>query len=118
MKRKNYKKSKNFLDYIPVKNEAVAWEEMGTSEIVLHRPNRSVACRIGTFLWKKPSVSHITLERFGSFLWRGMDGKKTVYDLAMELYGEFCEEAEPLYERLVPYINSLYESGCIHFRKF
>jgi len=55
------------------------------------------------------------MEEFGSFIWKRIDGKKTVSDLADELKKEFGDKAEPLYERIAKYIGILKSYNFIVF---
>ncbi len=43
----------------------------------------------------------------GSFIWKQIDGKKTIYEIALLVKDRYQEEAEPLYDRLIQYINIL-----------
>ena len=67
-------------------------------------------------LFHTPRVSHIELERFGSFLWKEIDGEKTVGSLAECFKAQFGEEAEPLYERLVKYMGILYKGRFVLYK--
>lgn len=100
------KQQNNLLDYIPVRNPRLTWD-VKNGKVTLHRENKGIFFWFGQKLWKKPRFSHIELEEFGSFLWQNMDGKRDVGDLADMLKAEFGEKAEPLYERVVKYINIL-----------
>lgn len=109
------KRKRNLLDDIPVASKDVCWDVDDQGNVTLHRKNTGVPAWIGQKLFHKPKVSHISLEKFGSYLWQQMDGKKTWYALAMEMKQKFGDEAEPLYERLVPYIRALWGCGCIRW---
>jgi hypothetical protein len=71
--------------------------------------------RIAQKLFHTPPVSRVELDRYGSFLWRGMDGSRSVGELGELLRGEFGAEAEPLYDRLVRYLQILRNNGFILF---
>ena len=99
-------KKENFLDKKLLRRQGIEWsEEDGL--VTLHIENKGIFNFLAQKLLKKPRVSHIHLEKTGSFLWRFFDGKKTIFELGQELKKEFGDEAEPLYERLVPYIKTM-----------
>ena len=66
---------------------------------------------------KKPKVSQIHLDEMGNFVWPLIDGTRTVYEIAQLVKEEFGEKAEPLYERLVQYIQNLENYGFIEVRE-
>ena len=105
--KKKQKKFENYLDYIPVHNEKYRFETGENQEITIFVENRGVFNRIAQFLFKKPKVSQIHLDEMGNFIWPLMDGKRTVYDIAVIVKESFGEKAEPLYNRLVTYIRTL-----------
>ena len=65
--------------------------------------------------FNRPRISHIDLDEMGSFLFRQMDGQRTVGQLAELLHAEFGERAEPLYDRLVQYMKILHNNDFIRY---
>jgi len=53
------------------------------------------------------------LDRVGSFVWIHIDGNRTIYDIARLIKDEFKDEVEPLYGRLIQYMNILKNNGFI-----
>ena len=108
------KKSKmNYLDYIPVKNEELEWEMTDNGVVMIYRTNKKWMERITQVLLKKPKVTKIELEEYGTFIWPLIDGKRSVYDIAQLVKEEFGDKAEPLYERLVAYFRSMDANNLI-----
>ncbi|MEG0685748.1 MAG: PqqD family protein [Erysipelotrichales bacterium] len=56
---------------------------------------------------KIPEFRKIELDQFGSFVFRQIDGKKTVEEIGELLDQEFGEEAHPIYERLLLFLNHI-----------
>lgn len=110
-------KKENYLDVIPVCNPDIKWSEDGEGIITLEIENKGIFNRIAQKLFKKPPVSYVHLDRFGSFVWKRIDGKKDVYKIAAEVENEFGEEANPLYERIVKYFNILESYGFVVKKK-
>lgn len=66
--------------------------------------------------FKKPHISQIDLDIFGSFIWQQIDGRRTVGDIALLLKKQFGSAVEPLYDRLIEYMKVLKNNRFITFR--
>ena len=88
------------------------WDETG-GKVTIHMVHRGFFDRIAQRFFGRPRVSHIELDKYGSFLWLQIDGKKPVGELAQAMQAEFGAEAEPLYDRLVKYMQILRNNGFI-----
>ena len=100
------KKSENYLDYIPVINPAYTWDEHD-GKVTVNMLHTGVYASIAQKVFHTPRVSHVDLDEYGSFLWVHIDGKKTVGELAEIMKAHFGKDAEPLYERLVKFVQIL-----------
>ena len=108
------KQAENYLDFVPVPNPRNTWsEEDGI--VTIHMVHRGFYDRLAQKLFHTPPVSHIKLDEYGSFLWMRIDGVKTVGQLALELKEAYGEKAEPLYDRLVKYMQILRNNRFILF---
>lgn len=103
MKRK--KQQRNYLDLIPVRAEGLAWTRDDEGIVVLEVENTGVFNRIAQRCFKRPKVTKVHMEQFGSFLWPLIDGERPVKELAGLLKERFGEEAEPLYPRVAKYMQ-------------
>ena len=77
------------------------------------RKNRGLFNRIAQIFFRKPKISRIELDTFGSFIWKQIDGKKDVYQIGRLVKDKFGEEAEPLYERLAKFLHILRSNDFI-----
>ena len=102
------KKADNFVDYIPKHNSLYEYRENEQGNIEVKMINRGLFNRIAQIFFRRPKVSWIELPGMGSFVWRQMDGKKTVYEIGQEMKKAYGDEVEPLYEKLCTYIKSLH----------
>jgi len=68
-------------------------------------------------LWITPKVSHIKLDRFGSFVWKQIDGSRSLIEIGILVKEEFGDKAEPLYERLAKYFDMLKNNRFVSYRK-
>lgn len=111
----------NYLDFMPMIAEGiVAWEE--EERIVVRISHKGMLHWISNRLYRTPKESNISLDQYGSYVWKQMNGKNSIYDIAMAMKQEFGAEAEPLYERLVSFIslleqNKFIKNNCIAVKK-
>ena len=105
---------KNYLDKIPVRNEAINWTMDEEGIVTLEIENKGIFNRLAQKFLKKPPVSYIHLDKMGSFVWPLIDGEKDITVLAQFVDEQFGEEAHPLYERLAQYFKIL---DIYHFIK-
>ena len=75
------KKGENFLDYIPAISPRHTWSEKD-GQVTIHMEHRGLYPWIAQTFFKRPRVSHIALDGHGSFVYRHIDGKRTVEELA------------------------------------
>lgn len=114
---KKIKQQKNFLDLIPERNAALVWTQDDEGIVVLEVENTGAFNRIAQKLFKRPRVTKVHMEKYGSFLWPLIDGKRTVMELADLQKAEFGEEVEPLYPRVVKYMQIMESYHFIGFRE-
>lgn len=114
-RNKNKKKinSKNYLDFIPAHSDMHRYEIDEDGSVTIFKENKGVFNWIAQKLFHRPRISQIHLDKMGNFIWPLMDGKNTLQDIALCVKERFGEEAEPLYERLIVYIQNLESYGFI-----
>lgn len=104
---KNNKPKENYLDRIPCRPAELNWSQDDTGAVTLDIENKGVFNRIAQKLLKKPKVSHIHLDEFGSFIWLQIDGERDLTAIGRLVGEHFGDKAEPLYERLARYFKTL-----------
>ncbi len=108
------KKDQNFLDYIPAHSSAVSATEKD-GRITVHVENTGFFNRLAQKCFKAPVYSDIDLDDLGSFVWKQIDGQKTVFEIAADVKEAFGDKAEPLYDRLSKYVGILHEQKYVVF---
>lgn len=108
------KKQENYLDYVPVISPQNTWS-VEDGKVTIHMVHRGFYAAIAQKFFHRPRVSHIDLDAHGSFLFQQIDGKRTVNDLALLMKEHFGKDAEPLYDRLVKYMQILRNNRFIYF---
>ena len=109
------KKTKNYLNFIPVINPKNDWSQGEDGIVTIHMIHRGFYASIAQKFFHTPRVSHIKLDEYGSFLWKQIDGTRTVGQLALGMKEQFGDGAEPLYDRLVKYMQILRNNEFILF---
>lgn len=109
--------SENYLERIPVRNEMLSWEKDDKGIVTLAKENKGIVNRIFQKLLKKPKISYIHLDEFGSFVWEVTDGKSDIISIGNLVRENFGEKAEPLYERLAKFYQILSSYGFVSFNK-
>lgn len=107
------KNKDNFLDYVFKVSDDLAWTCNESGEVIVEMKNTGFTNKIAQRFFKKPEVSHITLEGMGSFIFTCIDGTRSVYDIGQLVKDKFGDEAEPLYERLSVYMKHLESVGFV-----
>ncbi len=107
---------KNFLDYIPCRDPDLKWSEKD-GIVTVDMEHKGFFDHIAQTFFHRPGVSHIDLDRYGSFVWMKTDGVRTAGEIAELLRSEFGEEIEPLYQRFVQYMKILKNNKFIDYIK-
>ena len=96
----------NYLEKVPARAD-IEWDTDSDGNVTLHIENKGVMNKIAQVLFKKPKVSYIHLDEMGSFIWQHIDGESDIIKIGESVKDHFGEKAEPLYERLAKYIQTL-----------
>ena len=113
----NKKKDHNYLEKIPVRNPEFSWKEDGQGIVTVDMVHKGIFDKLAQKLWVTPKVSHVKLDRFGSFVWKQMDGNRNIIDIGVLVREEFADQAEPLYERLAEFVKMLRDNRFVTFGK-
>lgn len=116
MMKKENMKSENYLKRRPMRPEQIPWSIDETEIVTLDIENTGFFHRIAQKFFGRPKVSHIHLDKIGSFVWTLMDGEKDMVALGVLVKEKFGEEAEPLYERLAKYFQILDSYSFIRWK--
>ena len=111
-----FMKKKNFLDYIPYYIEETRFQKESEG-VCIYIKNKGFYNKMAQILFQTPKQSELKLIGIGGYVWQKIDGKRSVYEIGQCLKEEYAEEAEPLYERLVLFLQCLYRQGVVKFHK-
>lgn len=107
------KEKKNYLDYIPKTNKTWGINKNGVVELMVE--NKGFFNMIAQKVFKKPRFSFIVLDEYGSFVWKNIDGEKSIYEIGQELKDEHEGAGQQLYERLAKFVGILESNEYITF---
>ena len=99
--------NENYLDNKPMRNPDFKYTTDDKGAVTIEVENKGLMNRIFQILFKKPKISYVHLDEMGSFIWEYLNGEMTITRLGELVREHFGEKAEPLYERLVKYIQIL-----------
>lgn len=111
---KNKNSNENYLDKIPKISATISWTEEDNI-VTIAIENKGFFNKVAQRLFKKPKISYIHLDEFGSFVFKQIDGKKDITEIGALVKENFGDKAEPLYERLSKYISILNSYGFVIF---
>lgn len=108
------KEDNNFLYYIPKRrSKNIKWKSRDDGNITLIIERNSLLEKILTFMFNTPGTITLDLDNLGSRVWSLCDGEKNIAEIGEIIKSEFGEEAEPIYERLVKFIQLLKNNSLI-----
>lgn len=108
MRRKKKINTENYLDKVPAICRDLDWIQTN-GLVTVTQENKGFYNKIAQRFFNTPKVSNIDLDEFGSFVWLCIDGKRNLFDIGKMIKEEFGEDAEPLYPRLIRFIQVLLE---------
>jgi hypothetical protein len=109
-------KQENYLDKKPVRAD-IQWDADENGNITLHVENKGAMNKIAQAVFKKPKISYIHLDEMGNFIWPLLDGEKDITEIGKAVKEHFGDKAEPLYERLAKYIQTLESYRFVEFKE-
>lgn len=107
----------NLLDLIPKKLLQSKENDDGTITLLKPKFQNKFMKKYVLPRMKKPNFK-IKLDEYGSFVWKRIDGQKTVEEIGKDLKDNFSEQVEPVYERLSVFIHSLVRYKFIEFKNY
>ena len=110
------KQENNYLDYIPVRNPDLGWRVKDNGRVEVTVENKGFYNRIAQLFFRRPRISYIELDEYGSYLWQQLDGKSDIHQLSICMKEHFGKQAEPVTERLVKFMRTLQVNRYICYK--
>ncbi|KRL60802.1 PqqD family protein [Latilactobacillus fuchuensis] len=89
------------------KNPTVQFELKKGVVTIIRPQNHWIQRVLRKLHFKIPQNTTLTLDDYGSFVFRHINGQRSVYQIGQALEGQFEEAGDYLYERLLVYLNHL-----------
>ena len=109
------KNSKNYLDYIPVRNPDVENETADNGRVTVFVEWKGFYNSIAQKISHRPRVSDIKMDELGSFVWLIIDDEKDVHQLSKELDAKFPKMEKSL-ARLIKFLEILHDNHLIYWK--
>lgn len=103
---------KNALDFVYERNDDFSWKEE-KHKVVIDVKNRGAFNRIAQMLFKRPKISHISLDEYGSVFWKNIDGVNSVFDIYNLMCEAFPDEKEMMLDRVLKFVKILSDNRYI-----
>jgi len=103
--------SRNLLEMIPKHKEQIIWTEQKDGMIVVELEHHGFYAVIAQTCFRRPRVSKIHLDALGSYIWKQIDGRHNLQEIACRLKKQFGKQADPLYDRFITFIQILLRHG-------
>ena len=97
----------NYMDIVYVPSEKLTFDENEEGCVVLKVENRGFFNTIAQKFFHKPRFSHISLDKYGTVVWKCFDGKNSVNDIIEKMKATFPEEADRMLDRTVHFLRIL-----------
>ena len=109
-------RNQNYMDFIVVKNPEIEYETNDKGQVTVMIEWRGFYHRIAQRFFKRPKVSAIKLDDYGSFLWQSINDQKTVHQLSLDLQSQFPKMEKPL-ARLIRFLEILKDHHLIELKE-
>lgn len=103
----------NYLDLVPAHNPANSHTEDDEGIIKIIVTRRGLYDRLAQKLFRVPASTDIALDTYGSYIWKLINGKRTVFGISQHVREQFGDAAEPLLDRLVKFFAILKNNELI-----
>lgn len=113
-KKTQNKEEKNFLLYIP-QIEHDNYKINDNNIVTLYFEHNKPIEKFARWLVKKNNLSDIVFDDKSSLAWTLIDGKRSIYDIALEMAKRLGDTEEVAIERLVMYIRYIARKRWIKF---
>lgn len=113
---KKQKVSQNYFESVPLRREDRPWRLKEDGMVEIDVENTGFYHFIAQKLFRKPRVSHIALDQYGTVVWQSMDGRNSVMDIVHIMEKEFPQETDRMLDRVVTYLATLQRNGFISMK--
>lgn len=117
MGKKLFSQRVSYDECIPIRRDNHSFEVDEEGKVTIVRENKGFFNRLLQLLKLKPTHTNIHLEGQGNTVYPLIDGKRTIKEIGDLVREKHKEESEPVYERLIQFLNVLESNGFIYYKK-
>lgn len=111
------KNNEDVLNLVFKKNKNIEYEVNNSGTVIIkEKQNHKIQNFFRKLKFKIPMYKNIELDEYASFVFLEIDGNKNIRDLGKILELKYGEDAYPLYERLLVFLNHI-EVNCHYIEK-
>lgn len=101
------------MDQIPVHDDSHPWRLTDDGMAEVDMEHKGFYNRIAQKFFKKPRVSHIALDKYGTVVWQNINGENTIADIVRIMEETFPDETDRMLDRVVTFTVTLRRTGFI-----
>ena len=106
----------NYFDQIPVRSQNRPWTEDESGMVVIDMENKGLANKIAQKFFHKPKISHISLDAYGTIVWKSIDGVHTIGEIVEIMKRQFPGEEDRMLDRVVTFLATLQTNEFINVK--
>ena len=99
------KLSQNYMDVIYKHNKK--WTMNEKSHVEVEMEHTGFTNRVAQKFFKRPEVSQIELDEYGTIVWQSLDGKRTVHEVLQIMEQKLPNEQDRMLDRVVTFLSTL-----------
>ncbi len=116
MSRKKKISNQNYMDFIVVRNPEIEYEVSEKGQVTVLLEWKGFYHKIAQRFFRRPKVSEIKMDQYGSFIWQTINDKKTVHQLSRDLQAQFPNMEKPL-PRLIKFLEIMKDHHMIEIKE-
>ena len=95
------------MDIVYTRSEKLTFDENEEGLVVLNVENRGFFNTVAQKFFHKPRFSHISLDKYGTVVWKCLDGNNSVNDIVEKMKESFPDETDRMLDRTVHFLRIL-----------
>lgn len=108
--------SQNYMDKVPSHTIEYDWKVRPDGLVEIDMEHTGFYNHLVQKFFHRPKKNHIALDRYGSVLWKNIDGDNTVFNLVSIMEEHFPNEASDMLKRVVTFLGTLERVRFITFK--
>lgn len=112
-KQKKYKLPANYMDIMYTPSDKLTFEENDEGLVVLKVENTGFYNTVAQKFFHRPRFSYISLDKYGTVVWKSLDGNTTVSEVVENMKTAFPDETDRMLDRTIQFFRILDSNNYI-----